>query len=374
MLGALLSPNPRAIFIHPESGAATVDEMQTCRKSDHLHRVLTKPLAACIVRRRAFTLVELLVVIGIIALLISILLPVLAKARESAREVRCESNLRQLGIGLQMYCDANKGYLPFDSNSGSKSNPIDAIPTSQLSASLAAANSSGLPLGWSGAELWFNAIPPMLNLPAYYDQISVAPAAGGAPVPTISDGSVYICPSCNALTIASNETSNVVVSNNSYFLVYGDPPANRGSGKYVKAQTVQLPVCMCYVPNSQILSKANPRPKLSQLSPASNVAAFVEKRMSPGEINQSDLQYNALWNTPFLGSGNTIASEAMGQLSSSWSRFGSRHRNGGYICFADGHVGWYSLDQVCFPPNVVAGIDDYNDPANVIWNPFGAAK
>ncbi len=95
--------------------------------------------------------------------------------------------------------------------------------------------------------------------------------------------------------------------------------------------------------------------------------------MSPFEITTSDPQYNNLWNVVGLGASATVASEAMGQLSSSWDRFTSRHRNGGYICFADGHVGWYSLDQVCYPPNVQAGTDDYNDPANVIWNPFGTA-
>ncbi|HYE17308.1 MAG TPA: prepilin-type N-terminal cleavage/methylation domain-containing protein [Tepidisphaeraceae bacterium] len=63
-------------------------------------------------RRRGFTLVELLVVIGIIALLISILLPSLNKARESANRVACLSNLKQIGMAYMMYCDANKGWMP----------------------------------------------------------------------------------------------------------------------------------------------------------------------------------------------------------------------------------------------------------------------
>jgi prepilin-type N-terminal cleavage/methylation domain-containing protein len=102
----------------------------------------------------AFTLVELLVVISIIALLLSILMPSLKRAREQANEVVCASQLKQWGVAFECYAAGNRGYWPhcdgLDREDFDPNNP-DLIPPNAKPWTVA---------NWHG---WVDVLPRMLN-------------------------------------------------------------------------------------------------------------------------------------------------------------------------------------------------------------------
>lgn len=107
-----------------------------------MHSELTRPPVS-VVHRSAFTLVELLVVMAIIAILASLLLPALGASKASSKRIQCVSNLRQMGIAAHLYVDDNADFYPiayYDESEGGvdwsyawdlttiESNPNTVIP------------------------------------------------------------------------------------------------------------------------------------------------------------------------------------------------------------------------------------------------------
>ena len=96
--------------------------------------------------RRAFTLVELLVVISVLAILAALLLPALGSAQEKARKAACLSNLRQVGIALQTYAGDNGGRIPYGPKAPPFTSPADFYPSTGAPTSLISLQ-SGAPVG-----------------------------------------------------------------------------------------------------------------------------------------------------------------------------------------------------------------------------------
>jgi prepilin-type N-terminal cleavage/methylation domain-containing protein/prepilin-type processing-associated H-X9-DG protein len=300
--------------------------------------------------KHAFTLVELLVVIGIIAVLISILLPALGRVRSQAQATVCQANLRQFGQAFIMYADANKGFLPFDGQDGEAGDPILGVSNAPISTDLR---------GWDTESLWFNALPKYMGSKPYNERyVEWQTGNGSIPGPGIRD--VNVCPAADVAIGRPGETVE-----EGYFVNFGRTAA---SNAVVPRRTF-----FSYVYNSKLLDGTGlqaDRGKLSKLRPAAHVVIFVERRMNPGEVSVKDDAYY----TSQGGQNNRITSRTVGRLKADWQRFTSRHNGGGHLLFADGHVGYFTMKDVLTSSTGNQGVNsDWNQPGKMIWNIYGRA-
>lgn len=175
---------------------------------------------------KGFTLVELLVVIGIIALLISILLPALNKARQSAQAVACASNLRQIGMGFEMYGNAQKQWYPMDVGVYDWTWPDSSVVT------LWYAYVSQY-MGWNGnTSLTGFVYPRVLDCPSYDRTVDVQWSSTSANWTYVSYGYNYTyfgyyafsAPSTQSRTFRRTQikqpSDKIVVSDALYMLIY----------------------------------------------------------------------------------------------------------------------------------------------------------
>ncbi len=270
-------------------------------------------------RRRAFTLVELLVVVAVLAILIALIFPAMGSVRRQMRAAGSMSNLRQWGVGLVSFTTDQRVKLPWEGNKNAN----------QMASNFA-------------SELWWaNAIPPYVGQKPY-SEVSNGAAEAGTSVPLPPDsGSIFIDPS--AIT----------------------PPAVPyiGGGKKF---------FFCYVPNAQLdatLEKnlqaqgvTDPlavRVQLSRIDKPALTVVMLEIRTVKDELPKDDPHYG----------------EDLKRHFADWQRFAARHRKGGHMVFADGHV--EHRENIDATTNSVGTREDgtgYDmNKGNLVWDPLGPA-
>src|SRR5258706_10674394 len=241
--------------------------------------------------RKGFTLVELLVVIGIIALLIAILLPALNKARAQANWVKCQSNMRQMFTGFLMYTNDSQGAMPWRGSKGQGPRPDPSKPVAEFPG----ANDW---IHWQDTTTGYAGSPPV-NL----DESAVATGMG---IKGETLRQLLVCPS-------DIMDARVLFA---------------GVGRYMFSFTMNEKVTLANFPlptgtNSDTTSNWQNR-KITQVRRNAEKILFVEEK------NPNDGRW--------IGSiGNIGTVDATTGLASGDDALTNRHFKGGNVGFFDGH-------------------------------------
>jgi len=269
-------------------------------------------------RTRAFTLIELLVVIAIIAILAAMLLPALSRAKQKAHRINCISNLKQWGLGQQMYATDNADGIPRDGMGHNGFYPGDVY--------------NGIPTGTpDDPSAWFNLLPSSLaehTLTSYYhDTTSGIDPRDKMPFPG-AKGKIWHCPSAK-------------MSQGEYLQLSG--LGALGFFSYVMNIDLKRPDTTGATLNYPAM------PKLNTLKPTQTVLMFDCVFNPVTEVVNGSPSFNSV------------------NPANRFKSIGSRHDVGATINFCDGHASWFKDSYITngadFANNIEARLPD------IIWNP-----
>ncbi|NUQ63313.1 MAG: DUF1559 domain-containing protein [Pirellulales bacterium] len=303
-------------------------------------------------RRAGFTLVELLVVIAIIGILIALLLPAVQAAREAARRAQCSNNMKQLGLALHNYHDANKVFPPSAVNPGtylaSTANGTES-PLINPAAGQQVRNTTGYIL-----------ILPYLEQQAVYDKIDLRLAVGAADWPGIGGGGyqqaatnvrlqAFECPSEPGYDNPHNyPTVNMYTTQNAWRSNYGFVSDTTEYYMNNSRGTAAAPITyskISYITKA-IFGGFNGAARIEDVKDGtSNTMAMIETKMQ-----KTDAAYGPYWNMwththsiePYGYGINRVWNPGdVLKRSYAWGA-GSHHPGGAQMLLADGSVRFIS--------------------------------